>query len=336
MLIILKEYQKIINQILDTFFIQEINNDFLKEMSQHALIGGKRLRSAMCLDIYLMTLNGIHNTEISNLDIKILSRDIINMIIAVELLHSTSLILDDLPSMDNDNYRRGIETVHYKYDKSNANVLAGYFLEQSFYYIGLSIESKKDSGFEFMSSYLNHFKKLFLKEMMIATEGQYLDLNTHLIPTENDTEYWEYYGNSRDLTLNLIGMKTAPFFMIGLCGGYLIGRIHYCINKINMENLGQDEGIVIMERTKERFDRIKKTSYDFSYGFQISDDILDVETDKKDEMEFNVNYALNSGIKKANKTMHYTLNNWRKTMEQLSLWTPLMVELHDYIPNRKK
>lgn len=332
MLNTLKVYQKKVNQIINNFFIEKINNPFLKEMSQYALCGGKRLRSALCLDIYLITIND--KTPIHEIDINKLSSDIINMVIAVELLHNTSLILDDLPSMDNDNYRRGQETIHYKYGRSNAHVLSGYFLEQSFYYLGMFQDYNSD--YQFMGPYLIQFKKQFMKEMMIATEGQYLDLNTKLIPNKNDTEYWEYYGSSKDLNLNVIGMKTAPFFMIGFCGGYLVGRINECIRKINNHNLATEEGIIMMERTKERFNKIKEMSYNFSYAFQISDDILDIEKDKKDEIEFNVNYAINSGLKKAEKTRNYTLNIWKKVMMQMSVWTPLMEELYYYIPNRIK
>lgn len=341
MLTILKEYQKIVNQILDDFFIKEINNEFLKEMSQYALSDGKRLRSALALNIYLSTLKSVNmlnnnkNLDAGKIVINELHPDIINLIISVELLHTTSLILDDLPSMDNDIYRRGQETVHYKYGKSNANVLIGYFLEQSFYYLGKSIDIN-NNDFEFMIPYINDFKKQFLKEMMIATEGQYLDINTNLIPSQNDDSYWQYYGDNHDINLNLIGMKTAPFFMIGFCGGYLIGRIHYCIHTINTNNLSNNEGVVIMDRSKERFNIIRKLIYNFSYGFQISDDILDMEIDKKDDIEFNVNYALNVGIKKAKKTMFKSLNIWKKTMEHMSLWTSLMEEIYHYIPNRKK
>ena len=187
-----------------------------------------------------------------------------------------------------------------------------------------------------MIPFINYFRKQFLKEMMIATEGQYLDLNTNLTSKLSDSDYWKYYGDNNDINLNLIGMKTAPFFMIALCGGYMIGRIHYCIHKINMDNLKNEDGIVIMERTKERFDKIRNSTYNFSYAFQISDDILDIEKDKKDDTEFNVNYALNVGIKKANKKMHYTLNAWKNIMNNLSIWTPLMQELYNYIPNREK
>src|SRR5688572_23182975 len=43
---------------------------------------------------------------------------------AIEMLHTYSLIHDDLPSMDNDDLRRGRETCHRKFDESTA-ILAG-------------------------------------------------------------------------------------------------------------------------------------------------------------------------------------------------------------------
>lgn len=345
MLKLLKQYQVLVNKILNDFFIENIDNPFIKEMSSYALIGGKRLRSAILLDIYLKTtkkLNYDNINKIKDANSNILndiinddlSKEICYFMVSVELLHNTSLILDDLPSMDNDVYRRDRETIHKRYGKSNANILASFFLEQSFYYIGISLDIK-NRELDFILPYINHAKKMLMKEMMIATEGQNMDLNTNNIPMDDDLEYWDYYGNSKDNNLNLIGMKTAPFFAIAFCGGYLIARIEYCIRQYNHVDLSESECCVIMDRTQKRLNTIRHLSYDFSYGFQISDDILDVEKDKRDT-ELTVNYAINVGIKKANKKMVVSLYNWKKSLQQLSLWSDLMDELINYLPNRKK
>ena len=51
---------------------------------------------------------------------------------SVEMLHNYSLVHDDLPAMDNDKYRRGKKTTHYKYNEFIA-ILAGCgLLTQSF------------------------------------------------------------------------------------------------------------------------------------------------------------------------------------------------------------
>ena len=172
-----------------------------------------------------------------------------------------------------------------------------------------------------------------MKEMMVATEGQNLDLNVEQIPTKADDEYWEYYGNSDNINLNLIAMKTAPFFMIAFCGGYLVSRIEHCVDR--SKYLMENDIKIIMERTQIRFDRFKEASYQYSYGFQISDDILDMDADDKGNT-LSANYSLNVGLKQARKKMMSSLFNWKKIVSKMSLWTPLMEELFNYIPNRKK
>ena len=49
---------------------------------------------------------------------------ILNVALALECVHSYSLIHDDLPAMDDDDYRRGELTLHKKYDEATA-ILAG-------------------------------------------------------------------------------------------------------------------------------------------------------------------------------------------------------------------
>lgn len=72
--------------------------------------GGKRLRPAL---VYLC--GEIANAELASLDI---------IAAAIELIHCYSLIHDDLPAMDNDDYRRGRPTCHRAFDEATA-ILAG-------------------------------------------------------------------------------------------------------------------------------------------------------------------------------------------------------------------
>ncbi len=72
--------------------------------------GGKRLRP-----YFLVYLSKILNIPLSSYK---------QLALAIEFIHCYSLIHDDLPSMDNDDYRRGKITVHKKYNESTA-ILAG-------------------------------------------------------------------------------------------------------------------------------------------------------------------------------------------------------------------
>ncbi len=77
---------------------------------RYAATGGKRLRAFLVLES--ARLHGIAAVQS------------VSAAAAVEALHAYSLIHDDLPAMDNDDLRRGLPTVHVKWDEATA-ILAG-------------------------------------------------------------------------------------------------------------------------------------------------------------------------------------------------------------------
>lgn len=87
-------------------------NDF-KEIVFYATNSGKRVRAILALETYLK-LSWKNIDDIKNDD------DIIKICISLELIHAYSLIHDDLPCMDNDEYRRWQLTVWKKYWETNA------------------------------------------------------------------------------------------------------------------------------------------------------------------------------------------------------------------------
>lgn len=82
-----------------------------KAMRYSVLAGGKRIRPVLCLTSYYAC--GGNKAEIIN-----------PAACSLELVHTYSLIHDDLPCMDDDDLRRGIPTLHKKFDEATA-VLAG-------------------------------------------------------------------------------------------------------------------------------------------------------------------------------------------------------------------
>lgn len=102
-------------------YVDSISNESLREVIKYALFpGGKRLRPLLLLCIL----------DDLNIDIDLG----INQAIAIEMIHNYSLIHDDLPSMDNDDYRRGRLTVHKKFDEAKAILAADALLTDAFYF----------------------------------------------------------------------------------------------------------------------------------------------------------------------------------------------------------
>ena len=106
---LLTSYQNRINSKLDSLL--PFDDSLLSEAIRYSILGdGKRLRPIL---VYL--IGELGNAENDSLDI---------LAGSVEIIHCYSLIHDDLPSMDDDDLRRGKPTTHKKYDEATA-ILAG-------------------------------------------------------------------------------------------------------------------------------------------------------------------------------------------------------------------
>ena len=110
----LKDRQEYVNRILD-YYLPEVSGKqktVLEAMRYSVTIGGKRLRPIMMAETYRTFAN---TEDVSPAE---------PFMAAMEMLHTYSLVHDDLPEMDNDMYRRGQLTTHAKYGADMA-ILAG-------------------------------------------------------------------------------------------------------------------------------------------------------------------------------------------------------------------
>ncbi|MFQ1011259.1 (2E,6E)-farnesyl diphosphate synthase [Gilliamella apicola] len=106
----LKPLQERINTFLATYITQFSSTKLQQAMSYSLLAGGKRIRPIL---VYLT--GQMFDCSLAKLD---------EAAAAIEMIHTYSLIHDDLPAMDNDNLRRGKPTCHIKYGHAEA-ILAG-------------------------------------------------------------------------------------------------------------------------------------------------------------------------------------------------------------------
>lgn len=105
-------YRDYINSYLDLYFNNKGSyNRIIYDAASYSLnIGGKRIRPILFLLTYSLYKDNY--------------KDVIEMASAMEMIHTYSLIHDDLPCMDNDDLRRGMPTNHKKFGESIA-ILAG-------------------------------------------------------------------------------------------------------------------------------------------------------------------------------------------------------------------
>lgn len=122
----------------------------------YAADGGKRIRASLYLESKKM-FSGV------------LTENDYKMAIAIEFIHAYSLVHDDLPAMDNDDYRRGMESLHKKYGEDLA-ILTGDALlnEAAIILFDLAIDDK---------IYLKACKYIMERASKIGMiQGQILDL----------------------------------------------------------------------------------------------------------------------------------------------------------------
>lgn len=108
----LKDYIEIINKYLDTSIAEcTFGEDIVHNAMKYSLgIGGKRIRPVLVLEFCRLCGGDINEA--------------LPFAAAIEMIHTYSLIHDDLPCMDDDDMRRGMPSCHKKYGEEYA-LLAG-------------------------------------------------------------------------------------------------------------------------------------------------------------------------------------------------------------------
>lgn len=156
--LIMIEYLKNLTERIDEALLRGIDkgNGVLESSIHYSLsLHGKRLRPLL----FLSLIEASGKDPLKYMDIAV----------AIEYIHTYSLIHDDLPAMDDDDFRRGEPTVHKKYDEAVA-LLAGDTL--------LTMAVERISSADISSVYIVNILKILTKS--IGTEGmaggQSLDL----------------------------------------------------------------------------------------------------------------------------------------------------------------
>jgi geranylgeranyl diphosphate synthase type II len=124
------DYRKLINHELKRIFIQFKNittpKILYRAMRYSVFNGGKRIRPVLCLMTYQAIKS--HKSKVKNINYK----EILPFACGIELIHTFSLIQDDLPSMDNDDLRRGKPSLHKQYNEAVALLTADAFFAKAF------------------------------------------------------------------------------------------------------------------------------------------------------------------------------------------------------------
>ena len=213
-------------EIILSFLPKEEGNQktVLEAMNYSVKVGGKRLRPLLMAETYAMfggTSDVIHS-----------------FMAALEMIHTYSLVHDDLEAMDNDEYRRGMKTTHVVYGEAMA-ILAGDALLNYAFEIVASAFEKNPGDVRAERALMILARKAGIFGMV---GGQVCDVEAEKrqVPL------------SKDQLLFIHENKTAALIQSAL----MIGA-------------------VLAGAEQKEIDALEKIGYNIGIAFQIQDDILD-------------------------------------------------------------
>ena len=242
----------------------------LRDACEYALLsGGKRLRPL----IVLMTGEALNN-----------GLNVSPVALSVEFLHTSSLIADDLPCMDNDDERRNKPSLHKVYGE-NISLLASYTLIcAGFERIHHNAQIMKQGPSPF-ADYADQACTVALGHaarcagILGATGGQFLDL----FPPQHNL----------DTLKEIIYKKTITLFEVSFSLGWIFGG-----------------------GNSSKLEQVKKAAYHLGMAFQIADDLEDIDQDDKGP-----NIANFLGKERCLAVFQNEMQNFRYELEDLGLWT---------------
>lgn len=287
----MNDYMELVNSKLNEFLTVEYPENIFKSMKYTVTLPGKRLRPVMCLESCRM-LGG---------DIE----DAIPTACAIEMLHAQTLIHDDLPCMDNDDYRRGKPTNHKVFGEAIA-VLAG------------------DALLTFAPQVITKFSKTLTPSVLIrilneyfhfsgargVIAGQVVDIesenNLNIVDKEKTLEYLHIH-------------KTSDLFKLSMRTGAIIA--------------GADD---------EKLAAVTEFAQNFGLAFQIADDILDEistfeemgKTLGKDKAEGKLTYVALYGLEESKCKLSCLFKKCHDIMKEQNFESEIFEDMIEKINKR--
>lgn len=255
--------------------------EVLSAMNYSFRAGGKRLRPMLMQEIY--NLCGGKEPIIEP------------FMAAIEMIHTYSLIHDDLPAMDNDDYRRGQQTAHVVYGEDIAILAGDGLLNLAFetamqaYDLASYRKGRGEDDNAFASNDGRIAKSLRILAAKSGVEG--------MIGGQTIDVTYEGKAMSEELLLTMYRLKTGALLEASMCVGAVLA--------------GADAALV---------SEIEQAAGEIGLAFQIQDDILDVAGD-----EGTLGKPVNSD-QKNHKTTYVTLHSLEESAEKVDQLTRSALE----------
>lgn len=291
----LKNYLKTKRELVDLSIEYHLNklkypSVIAEGMRYSVLNGGKRLRP-----ILLLMVLELFNKKI-DLGLPIA--------VAIEMIHSYSLVHDDLPALDNDDYRRGKLTTHKKFGEAEAILIGDALLTHSF-----SVVTDETKG---VAS-----DKLV---RIIGMISRYAGINGMIGGQTVDIESEK----------KKVSLETLKYIHENKTGKLI--------------KLPIEIGAIISDATEEEYKALERYANGIGLAFQIKDDILDIEGDFEkigkpigSDLELEkTTYPSIFGIEKSKEILNEVISDAKRSLNIFSKEkVQIFLELADYIGIRE-
>lgn len=261
-------------------------------MEYSVMAGGKRLRPMMMYQAYKMFGGG--------------DKELIEpFMAAIEMIHTYSLVHDDLPAMDNDTYRRGRKTTHVVYGE-DMGILAGDALLNFAYETAIKGASAAKAAKNAINALAILSKKAGIMGMV---GGQVVDVE--LTGKKLDEERLDF----------IFKLKTGALLEASLMVGAALA--------------GADEKYIGL---------MEQAGLNIGMAFQIQDDILDVTSTTEelgkpvhsDEKNDKTTYVSLYGLEKSHEDVEKYSKKALSIMEELPYENQFLYTLIEKLINRRK
>ena len=227
----------------------------MEAMEYNLMAGGKRLRPMMMQETYKMFGGN--------------SKIIEPFMAALEMIHTYSLVHDDLPSMDNDDYRRGRKTTHIVYGEGMAVLTGDALLNYAFETAGKAFDMEPEQSY------------LIGKAMQILGKKAGI------------------YG--------MIGGQVVDVESAGAQIDHQVIRFIYELKTCALIEAAMMIGAVLAGASDEEVAKVENIARKVGMAFQIQDDILDITSTNEvlgkpvhsDEKNEKTTYVTLAGYEKA-------------------------------------
>ncbi len=280
----LKDKKQIIDKYLAAQLPPEHENPSLihRSIRYSVLNGGKRLRP-------ILTLMA---AELLEKPFQL----VLPTAAGIELIHCFSLVHDDLPCMDDDDYRRGKLTSHKVFGEGIAVLTGDALLVMGLDFICQNSEVKgvdKNSVLQVVQKVLN----------MLGTNkmlgGQVEDIN------------WQFQKQNSNSIIDIYLKKTSALICASL-----------------------EAGAILAQADEEQISALYDFGENIGLAFQITDDLLDLKQDKKDDKK--PSYPAIFGIEKSKEEIEQYCNKAKESLKIFENKANLFYKLVDYVRCRKE